>query len=160
MMCMKANVLLVANADTGSTRLVADAATRTGRGLHHVRSSREAFNVLAAGLHNIDLVIIDVDPGIHSLSVLEAMSHCETVPPIIVVTGFEQSDMEPVAYRHGATACIGKPFTSAELASLIAEVCPSTSEHPAGSCDLWGHPCPKCKRLSGTRDVYARLRLA
>jgi DNA-binding NtrC family response regulator len=140
MMCMKPNILLVAHEDGTSNSVIADAAARTGHGLRHASSGREAFEILTASLDDVDLVIIDVDPGIHSLSILEALSYCKTAPPVIVVTGFEESEMEPIAYRHGAVACIGKPFTPGELAALIAEVCPFTSEQPATSCDLWGHP--------------------
>jgi DNA-binding NtrC family response regulator len=138
---MKRNILLVANKEGSSNKVIADAAVRTRHGLRNTHGSREAFEILNDGLNNIDLVIIDVDPGIHSLAVLEALSYCRHSPPIIVVTGFEESLMEPIALRHGATACIGKPFDAAELASLIAEVTPLVSKTPSQSCDLWGHPC-------------------
>jgi len=54
--------------------------------------------------------IIDLDPGMHSILVLEALGCCDTCPPIIVVTGLEELEMTAIAHRHGATACIGKPF--------------------------------------------------
>jgi DNA-binding NtrC family response regulator len=152
---MKPNILLVAHGDGTSNSAIADAAARTGHGLRHASSGREAFAILKVSLADVDLVIIDVDPGIHSLSILEALSFSRTAPPVIVVTGFEESEMEPVAYCHGATACIGKPFTSGELAALIAEVCPFTSEQPATSCDLWGHP-----RATPTRRRVLRTRAA
>ena len=144
---MKPNILLVAHGDGTSNSAIADAAARTGHGLRHASSGREAFAILKASLDDVDLVIIDADLGIHSLSILEALSFSRTAPPVIVVTGFEESEMEPIAYCHGATACIGKPFTPGKLASLIAEVCPFTSEQPARSCDLWGHPRSPRKRV-------------
>jgi len=146
---MKRNILLVGK-DNTSTNVIGDAAARTGHGLRHANTSRETFEILQDGLDDIDLVIIDVDPGIHSLSILEALSYSKTAPPVIVVTGFEELEMQPIAYRHGATACIGKPFTSGELAILIADICPFTSEPPGRSCDLWGHP-----RASGKRFLRA-----
>lgn len=149
-MCMKPNILLVVHGDGTSISAIADAAAQTGHGLRHAANGREAFEILTSELDHIDLVIIDVDPGMHSLTILEALSYCKTAPPIIVVTGFEEFAMEPIAYRHGATACIGKPFTSGELAALIAEVCPCTSEPPATSCDFWGHP----------RDIHTRKRVS
>jgi len=152
---MKPNILLVAHEDGTSNSVIAEAAERTGHGLRHARSGREAFESLRAGLDNVDLVIIDVDPGIHSLTILEALSFSRTAPPVIVVTGFEEFAMEPIAFRHGATACIGKPFTPGELAGLIAEICPGTSEPPAKSCDLWGHPCD-----AHTRKRVLRTRAA
>jgi DNA-binding NtrC family response regulator len=152
---MKSNILLVAHEDGTSNSVIADAAARTGHGLRHANSGREAFETLRSGLDDIDLVIIDIDPGMHSLTILEALSYCKTAPPVIVVTGLEEFEMEPIAYRHGATACIGKPFSSGELAALIAEVCPCTSEPPAKSCDLWGHACDMHTRKRALRTRAA-----
>jgi DNA-binding response OmpR family regulator len=121
----------VANGESASSRIVSDAAARTARGLRQARSSRQAFEILSEGLGDIDLVIIDVDPGLHALSMLEALSYMKSAPPVIVVTSLEETEMKPIACRHGATACIGKPFTSNELAALIAEICPLTSGPPA-----------------------------
>lgn len=145
---MKPSILLVANGESASSSIVADAAARTGRGLRQASRSREAFEILSGGLDDIDLVIIDVDPGIHALSMLEALSYMKSAPPVIVATSLEETEMKPIACRHGATACIGKPFTSGELAALIAEVSPLTSEPPEKSCDPWGHPRVPRQRLS------------
>jgi hypothetical protein len=68
---MKSNILLVAQGASSSNRVIADAAVEAGRGLRHASSSQEAFEILADDVDNIDLVIIDVDPGINSLAVLE-----------------------------------------------------------------------------------------
>ena len=136
---MKRDILLVANGSGDSNAIVADVAARTGRGLQHIDNSRRAFEILMAGLDDIDLIIIDLDPGMHSISVLEALGCCDTCPPIIVVTGLEELEMTAIAHRHGATACIGKPFSAAKLALLMEEVCPSTEQQSTVSCDRWGH---------------------
>ena len=130
----------MANSSGDSNAIVADAAARTGRGLQHIDNSRRAFELLMAGLDDIDLIIIDLDPGVHSISVLEALGCCDTCPPIIVVTGLEELEMTAIAHRHGAIACIGKPFNATELATLIEEVCSSTARPCTMSCDFWGHP--------------------
>src|ERR1700682_4803993 len=124
---MKKNILLLASSSGDSNAIVADAAVRTGRGLQHIDNSRRAFELLKAGLKDIDLIIIDLDPGMHSISVLEALGCCDTCPPIIVITGLEELEMTAIAYRHGATACIGKPFSAAKLALLMEDVCPATA---------------------------------
>ncbi len=154
---MKANILVVASTDPSSHRAIASAAAQTGHGLRYAPSSREAFEILATSPEEVDLLIVDLDSCANRLPVLDAFRCSETAPPVVVLTQFEESDMEPIAYRHGATACIAKPFTPAELAGLIAEICPATSESPALSCDLWGHPYALCQRTSGTRDTFARL---
>jgi DNA-binding response OmpR family regulator len=153
---MKRNILLVANSAGDSNAIVADAAERARRGLQHVDNSRRAFELLKTGLNDIDLIVIDLDPGMHSISVLEALGCCDTCPPIIVVTGLEEFEMTAIAQRHGATACIGKPFSVAELALLMEEVCPSIERPCTMSCDLWGHPrncAGGCRHLQWRQEV-------
>ena len=154
---MKSNILLIAQGASSSNSVIANAAVEAGRGLRHASSSQDAFKILADHVDNIDVVIIDVDPGIHSLSLLEALSFRKTAPPIIVVTGFEEMDMAPMAYRHGATACIGKPFTALELAALIHDVCIPDWQRRGGSCDRWGHPRTGQRRNSRIGHSYDRL---
>src|SRR5471032_941984 len=137
---MKRNILLVASSSGDSNAIIADAALRTGRDLQHIDNSRRAFELLKAGLDDIDLIIIDLDPGMHSISVLEALGCCDMCPPIIAVTGLEELEMTAVAYRHGATLCVGKPFGAAKFASLIEKIGPSAARSCPRSCDLWGHP--------------------
>lgn len=145
---MSLNTLLVARNSSASNQIVADAAAQAGRKLRQVTDSRRAFELLRSGFSGVDLVIIDVDPGIHSMSILEAIAACESAPPVIVVTGFEESEMTPIAHRHGATACIAKPFTPVELAALIEEVCPATEPSNAYSSDLWGHPHRRLRQIT------------
>jgi DNA-binding NtrC family response regulator len=144
---MKSKILLVAQGASSSNNVVAEAAVEAGRGLRHASTSHEAFEILADDVDKIDVVIIDVDPGIHSLAVLEALSFRKTAPPIIVVTGFEEMEMAPMAYRHGATACIGKPFVALELAALIRDVCLPKWQRTGGACDQWGHPLTTNRRI-------------
>lgn len=146
----------MANSAGDSNAIVADAAERTGRGLQHVDNSRRAFELLKAGLNDIDLIVIDLDPGMHSISVLEALGCCDACPPIIAVTGLEESVMTAIAHRDGATACIGKPFSATELALLMEEVCPSTVRASTMSCDRWGHPhncAGECRHLPRRQEV-------
>jgi len=137
---MKSKLLLIANADSGDNRIIEQAAAQTGRGVRHSTSSREAFEILNGGLDEVDAVIIDLDPGTHSLSILEAMSYCRIAPPVIVVTGLEEMEMAPIAYRHGAAACIGKPLDVFELSCVINRVCSDKGPAQNQTCDAWGHP--------------------
>jgi AmiR/NasT family two-component response regulator len=88
-------------------------------------------------LGNVDVVIVDLDPGMHSLAILEAVADNAFAPPVIALTSLEESEMTPIAIRHGAGACLGKPFQHANLSKAI-EVC--FARPPCNSCDVWGHP--------------------
>lgn len=137
---MKRNALLISKETSEWNATIAEAAKRAGLLLLKTTDARRAFALLRSGLQYIVLVIIDVDPGIHSMAILEAISASETAPPVIVVTGFEESDMAPIARRHGAAACIAKPFTATELMARIEDVCPADYASISSNCDVWGHP--------------------
>ena len=141
---MKANALLIAKETSDSNAVIAQAASRAGFFLLRANDAKRAFELLRNGLPEIDLVIIDVDPGIHSMAILEAITARDSSPPVIVVTGFEQFEMAPIARRHGAAACIAKPFTAAELFARIEDVCPAEDYASSScNCDAWGHPVPR-----------------
>ena len=139
---MKANALLISKERSDSNATIAEAVARAGLRLLKVTDAKRAFELLRSGLTDIDLVILDVDPGIHGMAILEAITARDTAPPVIVVTGFEQFEMAPIARRHGAAACIAKPFTAAELIARIEGVCPAGYASSSGTCDAWGHPYP------------------
>lgn len=137
---MKANALLISKETSDSNAVIAQAASRAGFFLLRATEAKRAFALLRNGLTEIDLVIIDIDPGIHSMAILEAITARDSSPPVIVVTGFEQFEMAPIARRHGAAACIAKPFTAAALLARIEDVYPADHAPGSCSCDIWGHP--------------------
>jgi DNA-binding NtrC family response regulator len=139
---MKGNVLLIANRDICSNEVVATAVAQTGRRVQHAKSSREAYQILNIGLEDIDAVILDFDPALHSLSILEAIKLLQNRPPVIVVAGLEKSDMTAIAYQHGAAVCINAPFNATELATVVDNVCLGMTRRQKISCDVWGHPYP------------------
>jgi len=143
---MKRKILLVANGDVESDRTIADAANQAGRSLRRVSSSRQALEILAMGLEDVDVVIIDIDPGVHSLALLEALDYSQVAPPVIAVTSLGESEAAPVARRHGAVACLGKPFSAAQMVALVEDVLASfRARRP--SCDRWGHPRSANRRI-------------
>ena len=152
---MKADVLLVVDADPSPTELVSLAAMKTKHRVIRAKTSREAFRILNGGLGDVDVIVVDVDPGVHGLAVLEAIDVSPTSPPVIVLTSLEEVYMTPIAAAHGAAACIGKPFTVEKIASVIEEVSAPSWRSAACSSDAWGHPhrcktsfiaCPACAR--------------
>ena len=70
-------------------------------------------------MDNVDVAIIDLDAGVHSLAILETIGGHPVAPPVIVLTSLEESEVTPIASRHGAVACLGKPFQHANLAKAI-----------------------------------------
>ena len=132
------NILLI-DADGDSVGLVMMAAARGGHAVRLATRSDEAFKILHCGLYDIDLVVLDADPGGHPMALLEAMSGYSNPPPVVVLTGLEEEYMSGVVAGHGAAACIGKPLSVEKLRSIIARLSPERRGRCGCSCDAWGH---------------------
>ena len=137
MKIMEREILLVANSDADSNAIVEAVAKESGFRLRKVSSTRQAFEILATGLDNVDVVIIDLDPGIHSLTILEAIGGHPAAPPVIALTSLEESEVTPIANRYGTVACLGKPLQHASVSKAIEL---SLARPRSISSDLWGHP--------------------
>jgi FixJ family two-component response regulator len=132
---MKRSVLLVLNADGDTARAIASAAASLSCDLRFVRSSKEFFHFCREDFENVTAIILDVDPGMHGMAILEASDVCENTPPIIVVSALEEQRLGPVVQRHGAMACLGKP-----LSLTLGRALDQAAERAAAPrCDLWGH---------------------
>jgi len=134
---MKQIVLLI-DPDGDCEDAVSEAAAREGYDTHRVRTSREAFALLQGRFYNLALAVIDVDPGAHGLGLMEAMTSCADRPPILVLTGLEESYMKPIARAHGAAACLGKPVDPHKLSTLLRRLIAKRRV----TADRWGHPLP------------------
>jgi DNA-binding NtrC family response regulator len=137
---MKEKIILLVDADADCAGIVLEAAARTGHGVRLSRDSREAFGFLNREFDRIDSLVVDVDPGSHGMALLAALGALRRRPPVIVLTALEESHMEPVAARHGAVACLGKPFSIERLRRVIDRFDQPKNDRGI-SCDPWGHPC-------------------
>ena len=134
---MKELGILLLDADGDSEAIVSEAATRTGRDVLVAKTSRVAFRIVKEQMQRFEIVVADVDPGAHGLALLEAISSCADRPPIVVITSLEETYMEPIARKHGAAACLGKPITVQRLVSTLK----NASTRPLTS-DRWGRLVP------------------
>lgn len=116
---MKEHSILLVDADGDSEAIVSEAATLTGRDVLVAKTSRAAFRILGEQMQRLEIVVVDVDPGAHGLALLEAISSCADRPPIVVITALEEAYMEPIARKHGAAACLGKPITVQRLTATL-----------------------------------------
>ena len=135
---MKDKLILLVDADADCGGLVLEAAARTARGVRLSHDSGKALRFLTHEFDQIDLLIVDVDPGSHGLALLEAVGALHRRPPIIVLTALEESHMEPIVAQHGAAACLGKPISLNLLVAAIERIV--GREHGMESSDSWGHP--------------------
>ena len=150
---MKRNVVLVLDADADTARAVASAATTRNCDLRLVQTSKEFFHFCREDFENVIAIILEIDPGMHGMAILEASDVCENSPPIIVVSALEEHRLGPVVQRHGAIACLGKPLSFTQLGRALDQ---AVERATAPRCDLWGHvtncSC-SCRRTGGLQTI-------
>ena len=137
---MKEKIILLVDADVDCAGVVLEAGARTGHGVWLSRHNRDAFDFLIREFDRIDILVVDLDPGSHGMALLSALGALRRRPPIIVLTALEESHLEPMAARHGAVACLGKPLSIERLRRVIDRFVRPENDQEI-SCDPWGHPC-------------------
>ena len=150
---MKRNVVLVLDADADTARAVSSAATTRNCDLRFVQTSKEFFHFCREDFENVIAIILEIDPGMHGMAILEASDVCENTPPIVVVSALEEHCLGPVVQRHGAIACLGKPLSFTQLGRALDQ---AVERATAPRCDLWGHvtncSC-SCRRTGGLQTI-------
>jgi CheY-like chemotaxis protein len=139
---MKRRIVLLIDADADTATSVLEAASLTNLDVRFARTSRDLFPLIQAGLDDVAVIVLDVDPGVHNLAVLETLDAWGPAPPVIVISSLEESQLRPVA--HGAKECLGKPVSDERLRMAIAKFA-GVSEARGGRCDMWGHACKGCQ---------------
>ena len=145
---MKRNVLVVVSSNNYLARIVTQAARQTGRGVTMADSTQQIFKMLSLGLVNVDIVILEICASLHSLAILEALSYSQAAPPVIALVEVDEAEATPIVRRHGAAACLRKPFGTDELATLIDKVYASACQSNSLTCDKWGHVLARKLRKS------------
>jgi DNA-binding NtrC family response regulator len=140
---MERNVVLLVDADADAASALMEAIAQTHLDLRFARTSNDAFHLFDGGLDDVALIVLDVDPGVHGMAVLEAVDAWGPAPPVIVISSLEEAHLEPVALAHGAQECFGKPLSIERLKTAIAKLA-QPPESRACRCDRWGHPCMGC----------------
>jgi DNA-binding response OmpR family regulator len=125
---VKRNIVLITNYGGDLTSRGASGELKTDR-------SQNTFDILSLGLDGINLAIVDLGADTKSLAIIEAVTHKKTAPPVIALVDAKDAEAIPELHRHGATACLKKPFCADELARLIEALCASTSHDESASCD-------------------------
>ena len=113
---MNTRTILLLSTDPTVEHVADHAVSGLKQRLHVVSSCREAMRRLTDSAAVTDLAIIDLDPGMHGVTLLNATSDRL---PVLALTSLEQEYMEPIALRRGAAACLEKPITAERLREAI-----------------------------------------
>ena len=153
---MEGKIILLVDADGDSTDLVVRAGEQIGHIVKHARTDEQAIGILGKEMPRLAVVIVDVDPGVHGMVLLETITNLSERPPVIIITALEESYMETVSRKHGATRCLGKPLNCRTLQSELRDVI----ERGALTSDRWGNLVPwkgEDKSNLSFRGIAAKL---
>ena len=71
-----------------------------------------------------DLIFLDLKmPGIDGAETLREMRKVNRKLPIVIVTGFPDSDLMEKAVQHGPLAILNKPFDDADIINAVKSFC-------------------------------------
>jgi CheY-like chemotaxis protein len=116
---MKTPVLLLLTNDPKLEDSVAQVLLQTGGLSHLAHSADDAIQIVCGVGRDLDLVMIDFESGPHGMTLLSAINACREDLPVIVVTHDDEKHVEALACANGATACLPKPISSAQIAEAI-----------------------------------------
>ena len=128
---MKRNVVLVLDADADTARAVASAATTRNCDLRFVQTSKEFFHFCRENFENVIAIILEIDPGMHGMAILEASDVCENTPPIIVVSALERTPPGPGRATAWRDSLPGKTSKLYAVARALDQAMESAADPPA-----------------------------
>jgi len=87
-----------------------------------VTSGEDALRVLDRGIHDLRCVILDLMmPGLSGTDTLRAIREKDRNLPVLIVTGYGESDASDLLGELSATGILVKPFTSEQLEVALRE---------------------------------------
>jgi DNA-binding response OmpR family regulator len=120
---MKTPVILLLTNDLQLEETVAETLSENGGVSHLAYDPGDALQVVCGLGRHLDLAIIDFDHGAHGMTLLGAINMCREDLPVVVVTRDDAKHVEALAYANGATACLPKPASVAQLANAMRQCC-------------------------------------
>jgi len=123
-LCMTPLAIFLISGDAEVERNVTESARRTGHALIVARTAHQAVKMFAHGFEGLRLILMDLDPDVHGVALLNALEDCHGKVPLVALTGCEESYVTRLALRHGAAGCLGKPVALERFERLIGGLCP------------------------------------
>jgi DNA-binding response OmpR family regulator len=118
--------ILLITGDPEIERAVCEASRKTGWALDVLRTAHEAIKRFSHGFDNLALILVDLDPDVHGVTLFNALEDTHGAAPVVALTSCEESYMKPLAISRGAATCLGKPITASRFQKLLQEFCPPT----------------------------------
>jgi DNA-binding response OmpR family regulator len=125
---MKRGLVLLYTRDHNLDHILAQALSGTDTIVLVGRTVADALEIVCRRGRELDLVVLDFNPGCRGMTLLSAIHGCYETLPILVVTSEESEPANAIAYANGARICLSKPLPAGLLASAIVDLQSMPSE--------------------------------
>ena len=123
---MNKTLVLLVNADPETENLVRAATRIGGQRLYIAEGCADAFRIAATHIHNLALIILDLDRPGGGVPLLVAFEIAH-LPTVAISRRLEAA---AVAAKHGALACWSKPISVESVEQALDYLAPSTAMGP------------------------------
>lgn len=119
-------IVLLVNADPETENLVRAGTRVSGQRLYIAEGCADAFRIAAKHIHNLALIILDLDRPGGGVPLLVAFD----IAHLPTITISRRREVAAVAVKHGALACWSKPVCGESLEQALYYLAPITAEGP------------------------------
>jgi DNA-binding response OmpR family regulator len=142
---MKRNVILLVDGDVDTYTATLTAAQTAGFDIRVAQIQRDLTEISDFELDDVAAIVVDYDPDVHGPAIAEELSQWLPQRPLIFISSeYEHALMfEGTAARH-----LTKPVSAARIVHALDSI---LDQHPAASCDYWGHPLQWPEKLCEAR---------
>jgi len=119
---MNINLALLLTRDPGFEKTVTEALTEIGAKVLIKHDIDQTLEIGCKRAADFDVVLIDRS-DCHAITLLTALHACRHDLPVVVVTSGNASHCAALAYANGATACLAKPISAADLKLAFHDLC-------------------------------------
>jgi DNA-binding response OmpR family regulator len=92
------------------------------------RTVSDALQIVCQRGHELDLAIMTFGEDCHGMTLLSAIHGCYEQLPTLVVVDKDSGHASALAYANGASVCLSKPVSQAELTNALAALQPTAHQ--------------------------------
>jgi DNA-binding response OmpR family regulator len=119
---VKPGLVLLYTRDRNFDQILAQALSGTDTIVLVGRTVADGLKIVCRRGRELDLVVLDLNPGCRGMTLLSAIHGCYETLPILVVTSKESEPAKAIACANGARICLSKPLPAGLLASVIVDL--------------------------------------
>jgi DNA-binding response OmpR family regulator len=150
---MKLGLVLLYTRDHNFDHILAQVFSGTDTIVLVGRTVADALGIVCRRGRELDLVVLDFNPGCRGMTLLSAIHGCYETLPILVVTSEESESAKAIACANGARICLSKPLPAGLLASAIVDLQSMPGENCPLSPAAW-----RPKGQAAARSSYHAIR--